>query len=248
MSEMVGQVFETLEGSKCTITHYENCMKVKVKFLDSYSHSTEVEMSKLRKGSVKNPYARSVFGVGFVGFGRYKRLSLKGVSLEYRAWKDMLRRCYDKKFLEINKSYKGCSVHPYWHNFQNFADWYVNHESYGLGYHLDKDLLCTGNKIYSADTCSMLPREINNLLPKSNCLRGSYPIGVCLHKREEKYMTSISRFGKNCFLGYFDTPEEAFKVFKFAKEMYIKEVANLWVGKVSEEVFDALISLEVSHE
>ena len=50
---------------------------------------------------------------------------------------------------------------------------------------------------------------------------------------------------KDRYLGYYNTPEEAFLVYKEAKEKRIKEVANKWKGKISDNVYEALINWHV---
>ena len=46
----------------------------------------------------------------------------------------------------------------------------------------------------------------------------------------------------------FDTPEEAFQAYKIAKEQYIKEVANKWRDKISENVHKALINYTIDND
>ena len=44
---------------------------------------------------------------------------------------------------------------------------------------------------------------------------------------------------------HFKTPEEAFYVYKEAKETYIKEVANRWKDQIDPRVYEALMKYEV---
>jgi uncharacterized iron-regulated protein len=46
-------------------------------------------------------------------------------------------------------------------------------------------------------------------------------------------------------LGYFDTIEEAFQAYKTTKEEHIKEMANRWKDKISEECYRALYNYQV---
>ena len=39
--------------------------------------------------------------------------------------------------------------------------------------------------------------------------------------------------------------KEAFEAYKVAKEVHIKVVANMWRGKVDEEVYESLLKYEV---
>lgn len=41
----------------------------------------------------------------------------------YRAWKQMIARCYSQKFQAKYQTYGGCSVAPEWHSFSVFRAW-----------------------------------------------------------------------------------------------------------------------------
>ena len=65
---------------------------VLVRFDDGY----EVVAQKgcVIRGSVRNPYFRSYFGVGYRGKGEYK---MKG-SLAHTKWHNLMTRCYDERY------------------------------------------------------------------------------------------------------------------------------------------------------
>ena len=49
-----------------------------------------------------------------------------------------------------------------------------------------------------------------------------------------------------CFnLGYYDTPQKAFEVYKKFKEKYIKEVADYYKDKIPEKLYDGMYSYKV---
>lgn len=158
-----------------------------------------------------------------------------------RKWLSMLTRCYGKG----NKSYNDSYVHDDWLNFQNFAKWCE--ENYNpetmSEWQLDKDILVKGNKIYSPDTCCFVPQEINNLLIKATSTRGDLPIGVYRHR--SSFRPAISRENKQRNLGSFKSVDEAFQVYKKAKENHIKEVADKWKGKINDKVYQAMYNYKV---
>jgi len=122
----------------------------------------------------KDRLFRSVYSVGFLGIGKYNTVNNQPA---YKRWKRMLERCYNKEYLLNNPTYINCIVIDKWHNFQNFAKWFK--ENCVTGYHLDKDLINLGNKVYSPDNCIFVPQELNSLLidsKKKN--RSKYGIGV----------------------------------------------------------------------
>lgn len=112
------------------------------------------------------------------------------------------------------------------------------------GWQLDKDVLIKGNKAYSPDACCFVSSEINNLFIKSDSKRGEYPIGVTKVKGG-KYRAQIVKNNKVVYLGTFKTIEEAFQVYKTAKEQYIKEIADKYKNLIDKKVYQALINYKV---
>lgn len=110
-------------------------------------------------------------------------------------------------------------------------------------WHLDKDILIKGNKVYSPDTCCLVPQEINILFVKCNINRGDLPIGVI--EINGRFSSSVSKNNKIRHLGKFNTLEEAFESYKFAKEKHIKEVADKWRDKLDPRVYEAMYNYEV---
>lgn len=165
-----------------------------------------------------------------------------------QVWQSMITRCEDKQYHIKEPSYKDCSICKRWHYLSNFKEWFDNPENgYREGYHLDKDILVKGNKLYSPDTCCFVPTEINTIFTKNNQRRGGLPIGVSVNQGREGYRGVCTKYGKRHHLGYFKTPEEAFCAYKEAKESYIKEVAQEYYerGEITKKVFDALMRYEV---
>lgn len=99
----------------------------------------------------KDRLAPSVYGIGFMGEGRYKASINYKTTRQYETWKSMMRRCYSSVSLKARPTYRDCTVCDEWHNFQNFAKWFDN--NYIKGYELDKDIKVNGNKTYSPCTC-----------------------------------------------------------------------------------------------
>lgn len=245
MSEMVGQVFETNGGVDCVVIKYKSTKEVWVKFLDIHGYEVSTQLTDLKFGKVKNPYAPSIHGVGYVGVGKHKVSVASRKTKTHQVWSSMMERGYCEKYKYKNPTYLECSVHPDWHNFQVFAEWYTNHESYGLGYHLDKDLLIKGNKVYSEDTCCLLPRDINAAILSGGSCRKDLPVGVYLIKRNSKYFSSVRKFNKNTHLGVFSTIDEAAEAYKIAKKAHLIELANIWKETIDSKVYEALLKWEV---
>ena len=170
---------------------------------------------------------------------------------EYKMWVRMLERSLSEKWKTGNPTYKDVSVDPVWHSMTKFIEdvsTLVGYEqAINDSWHLDKDLLVKGNKTYSKDTCCFIPIEINSLMVMHRSSRGAHPCGVHFRKRYTKrpYCAVISRGGAYKTLGYFATAEEAFYVYKEAKEAYIKEVANKWKDQIDPRAYNALMNYQV---
>lgn len=235
-----GEVNTTSEGYSSEIIEYFGWNNCKV-LLDSDIILENVRYESFKYGMIKNPYKKSVHSVGFLGVGSYKT-SINGKHVKsYTTWRSMLARCYD--VIQSTATYKDVTVCEEWHNFQNFAKWFE--ENYTEGFELDKDIICPSCKVYSPSTCCFVPQEVNKLFTKRNNNRGEFPIGVC----DSGFNTFIAQFsfgiGRQKYLGSFSTPEEAFQVYKEAKEQYIKEVADKWKDKINPRVYKAMYIYQV---
>ena len=244
-SVKVGDVFETYRGGFCTVIEYHRCDRVIVKFNDSFGYIANCTVNSLKRGNVKTPYYPIISGVGYIGVGKYLTNQFGKSTKEYDAWSGAMDRCYGLNRRTRNNSYIGCEVDSQWHNFQVFAECYCNHESYGKGYHLDKDLLVRGNKVYSAEDCCMLPKELNAAISLKPNKNSSLPIGVQELKGKYRSKIGSGSSGKTAHLGTFKTVEEASAVYVKAKEEYIHSLEEKWHGKIEEQAYQALMNWTV---
>lgn len=111
--EFIGKSFTSNKGETLTITEYVNSSNVTILFEDGTIRGN-ITIDSVKKGIVKNPNTSTIFNIAFIGQGEY---NCKTHTKFYTLWSSMLTRCYSNG----NPTYKGCSVHPDWHNFQNFA-------------------------------------------------------------------------------------------------------------------------------
>lgn len=162
---------------------------------------------------------------------------------EYALWYDMNRRCIPNGAVQIRRpSYIGCSVHPDFIKFQDFAEWCQHQIGFGsAGYDLDKDILVSGNKVYGPDTCVFVPREINILLTHNRSNKGLYPVGVNYDTKRNKFQSKLSVGGKTVSLGWFSTLNDAVDAYVNAKHKVIKQTADIWKDKLDPRVYDALM-------
>ena len=247
--EVLGKEFETNKCGKCVVVDYKGAYDVLVKFENS-DVIVSCQLNNLRRGKVLNPFHPTFEGVGYIGVGKYSSVDIK----PYNLWKNMLERAYNPRTHTKRPTYKDTTVCEEWLNFQNFAEWCINQKFFGLrdsdgaSYHLDKDLLVKGNKVYSPETCCFIPLSINSLLINASRIGGEYPVGVHYIKKTGLYSALLRYNGVKKRLGYFNTYACAFEEYKKAKEAYIKEVAEKWKGKIDGRVYETLINWEISME
>lgn len=239
-----GEIHYTKTGLKMEIIEYLTYNNCTVQFEDRTVVS-ELNYSNIEKGAVKNPNHSCIHGIGYIGQGNYPCGVDNKVTKNYRVWNDMLGRCYNEKRQQKQPSYKDCTVAEEWYNFQVFAKWYEENwkEYMDNDWHLDKDILIKRNKIYSPETCCLVPREVNGLFTKKDSCRNNLPLGVI--KRGNKFITQTGTKNRSKHIGSYNTPEEAFQAYKEAKEQYIKEVAEKWKDKIDARVYKALINYQV---
>ena len=144
-------------------------------------------------------------------------------------------------------TYEGCKVSDNFRSYEYFYEWCNNQIGFGSeGWHLDKDLLIKGNKVYSENTCIFIPSEINSLLIKSTASRGKHLIGVCWSNTNKAFVAKVSRNeGQQEHLGFFNTELEAFDAYKTAKETFIKEQAEKWKSQIDPRAYNALMNYQV---
>jgi len=239
----VGDTYKTNGYGNLVITKYVDTNEVHVKFVNT-GYETVSCICNIKTGRVKDKSLPTVHGVGIVG-EEVTKVNGKQCRV-YGVWCAMIQRCYDEKFLQRHPTYKGCSVSDNFKYYPYFKDWYNRQiGSEEENWQLDKDILIKGNKVYSEDTCVLVPPEVNTLILKRDALRGVYPIGVSFHKKSKKFVAQIKCTGIKKHIGLFCTPEQAFYAYKEAKEEYVKAVANKWRNEVDFRVYEALMDYQV---
>lgn len=242
INERLGEIRLNSFGTKMKIVRYNSSDDVSVEFMDEHHYSTTTNYSNFKNGNVKNPYDKTIFGIGYLGDGKYAT-KMNGVMLEsYRVWYDMMRRCYSIKSKEKFSAYFGiCSVAEIWHNYQNFAEWF-NNNKYDVKerLHIDKDILFPDNRVYCPEMCVLTPQRINMLFKKKPNMYGlPNDIKPCGNgKYEARYN------GK--YLGVYETIKEAIESHDKAKKVAVTKVANEYKEAIPVKLYNALLMWKIS--
>ena len=247
--DCVGRVCKSKSSGDFKILKYNDARNVEIQFVNT-GFETSVQLTNLRNGEVKDRLTPSVYGVGVLGT-KYPTKVNGVMTKEYDLWHSMLRRCYSDSSKKKCPTYEYCEVSANFKSFEYFYEWCNKQIGfYNQGnenpFHLDKDLLIKGNKVYSESTCVFLPQEVNSLLTKRTSLRGNHLIGVYWDKTHKAFIALVNKNkGKQEHLGYFKTEIEAFKAYKKAKESFIKEQANKWKDNIDPRAYNALMKYQV---
>ena len=236
---------KSLNSGDFKILKYNDTANVVIQFLKT-GYETTVRLTNIRNGNVKDPYLPSVYGIGVFGIKYPSRVN--GVKTkEYKLWHSMLVRCYSDTIKKKHPTYIGCEVSDNFKSYEYFYEWCQKQIGFGnKGWHLDKDLLVKGNRVYSEDSCVFLPQEVNTLLTKRTNSRGEYSIGVSWSKTSKAFVATVAKNkGKSEHLGFFNTELEAFKAYKKAKESFVKEQADKWKSQIDERAYEALMNYTV---
>lgn len=190
-----------------------------LRFLNT-GYVTDASLDAIRHGRVYDRYTPNVAGVGYIGTNMI--ISDPYPCQFYKAWNDMMNRCYNK----ADKDYPlyggiGIAVDPRWHNFSTFMldvpflPLYEKKLMYPSIYQLDKDFLQIhvpkNKRIYSRNTCIWLSKLDNVLMmSKDRDIKDGNPyVGVVYSHNCWKTVINGAVYGK------FNDPKAAANLFNY---------------------------------
>jgi len=236
----VGQRFYSKKWGVSYVEQLIDDSTALITFSGKHSCTIVAHLTNLAKGLTKNPMQPVVYGKGFMGIGEYDS-SHKA----YNTWCSMIERCYATS--ERTPTYKGTSVSEEWLNFQTFAKEY-DELSEGVGFddlQLDKDLF-SGKKRgreYSKVNCCLLPHAINTALQTEELLGKTtgYPHGVSFNKQTGKYRAQISKYGRNTYVGQYNSVQDAKVAYLKEKSAYVLALADKYKNQLPSKTYLALL-------
>jgi len=237
----LGEISKTKLGTPIKIIKYNGVNNLLVECQDEHRYQAKSTYGNFKKGQFKNPYDKSVFGVGYIGEGIYKsRENPHRMTDAYNTWCNMLERCYEEKLRYKHPTYANCYVCDDWHNYQVFAKWYYSNYYHidGERIQIDKDIIENGNKKYSPQFCILVPQKIN-LVFQNKSKKSNLPTGIRL--TSNGYVATYNT--KN--LGRFKFLEDAIEAYNAEKKNHIVELANIYKNRVPMNVYEALINIKL---
>ena len=166
-NERIGMTFVNQQGTKFFIKEYRGRKDVVVKFLDEHGAEVHTTFQHCENGKVKNPYDKTVYGVGCIGEGDFKTHVNNKPTRNYSLWKSMIKRCYSGNY----PTYANVTVCERWLVFANFLEdlpfienyeWWLENPNQRIA--MDKDLKQIGveNKVYSLETVTFVSQSENS--------------------------------------------------------------------------------------
>ena len=174
----IGEIRINKQGYVMKVINYINDKNVIIEFQDKYHEQLKTTWNNFNKGQIKNHYAPSVYNIGIIG-SKYPT-KINGIKTpEYIAWHSMLTRCYTKSYVDGENNYKkyeNVVICDEWLLYENYYEWLHSQENFdqwynGTHWHVDKDILIKGNKVYSPETCCLVPDYVNTLFLKTEKTR-----------------------------------------------------------------------------
>lgn len=247
--DRIGYKVINVQGLEMTCVEYNNAMDITVQFDNPFYKVKNIWWNFIR-GKIKNYNIPTIHKKGIVGDRTIIRENGHDLK-EFGCWKDLIFRVYgNKKTDSTSLRYKECKVCEDWIRYPNFFKWVRSQENYdkwlnGERWCLDKDILIKGNKLYSPETCCLVPVNVNTLFVKRDVVRGGLPIGVIRNHKRFSALYSDQFTKKYAYGGTYDTPEEAFYLgYKPNKENMIKRVAQSEYdkGNITKKCYNAMMN------
>ena len=239
--QYLGKTFSSNNFGDFIVIDYVNNKNITVEFITT-GYQTKTTTKEINQGKIADRLKPSVFGVGIIG-NKYPINDNGSINYIYKVWNNILDRCYNEKTKLKYKAYSDCSTSNNFKYYEYFYEWFTSQKGCDERFEVDKDLLVKGNRIYSENTCILLPKEINLALSVKKSQRGQYLIGV--QKNGKNFLARCSTGTGERKLGYYTTEIEAFNAYKQAKENYLKELANKWKDKIDIRAYNALMAYEI---
>lgn len=205
--------------------------------------------------------AKLVFGVGVndanytvqiretvCGTGNKRKRVLVWVCPYYARWAGVLQRCLCEKFKKKLPCYEDVRVCEEWLTFSNFKAWMETQDWEGK--YLDKDILSSGSRIYSPDTCAFVTPRVNSIVADSrrDGERSRLLLGV--GRAKKKFTARVTNFeGERQFLGVFDSPEEAHRAWQKHKVGVLMDVASTCDdNRIAERLMEAADRIKYDYD
>ena len=190
------------QGCLMKIVEYDKSSNIVVEFQDKRKAQIKSTYREFVKGSIKNPYHPTIYGVGMRG-NKYPARPNGVVCREYYTWRNMLYKCYDEEYYEKYQTHLNAVCCEEWLCFENFYEWVheqSNVENFlkGNNWILNRKIIDKDNEIYSPEYCCLVPQNVNRLFMEQD-LNMEYTTETVLQKYKEYKEKQIRKIAKEEF-------------------------------------------------
>lgn len=233
----IGEVSQNKFGTLMKIIVWNAASDIQVQFQDDHMAVVHTTYRNFQKREVKNPYDKSVYGVGYVGEGMHKTRINGEHPASYLIWVTIIQRCCREEAKEKYPAYFGrCTVCEEWFNYQNFAAWYESNRYDVDGrLHIDKDILVPGNTMYAPEFCLLVPQRVNMHFMRCKSNKTGLPRGV---RRTKTGYMAVYNTQK---LGVFATIDQAVKAHREAWAEAIRATVAEYQNIMPNHVYNAVM-------
>lgn len=245
--ERMNEMSYNKNGEKMYIKEYNNCADILVEFCDEYHGQVHTSYESFRKGLVRNPNKKGKYGQ--ITGNEYKTRDENGEKTkEYNIWMAIIKRVFKAKEKNAkNTLYKDVKICDEWMYFPNFVKWLKEQSNYdkwkqGTNHEwsIDKDILSSlDNKIYSPETCCLVPSYINSSVIDVRCKDKTLPVGVMKFSNKYYYYFD-NEVGKNQYFETIEETQESYINYKNNKRKHLAQKA--YDNKdITEKCYNALM-------
>lgn len=120
---------------------------------------------------------------------------------------------------------------------------------------IDKDILVKDNKIYSPQTCLLVPKTLNLIFVNSRSRKNNLPTGVSIVRKGNRFKYQVflstcadksTKHNPSIYLGLFNRSDEAFLAYKQAKEQYIKKILSQYENIIPKYIYETIYNYEIT--
>lgn len=170
--ERLGEEKYNKQGCLMKIVEYNKSSDIVVEFQDKRKSRVKTTYKEFVKGSIKNHYHPTIYGVGMRG-DKYPARPNGKICREYYTWRNMLYKCYSEEYKEKHNTHYRATCCEEWLCYENFYEWVheqSNVENFlkGNNWILNRKIIDKNNEIYSPEHCFLVPQSVDRLFMKPN--------------------------------------------------------------------------------
>ena len=251
--ERMSEIIISKEGYPMHLVEYNRQKDVVVEFLDEYKARVHTDYRFFKQGGVRNPNK-----IGEIGerVGNASPTVEDGKEIkEFKTWRAIINRV--KGLTEHSRRfYDDVKICDEWLYYTNYYNWVHTQENYDRWkanidgvWAIDKDILSDPfNKIYSPNTCCLVPDYINSIVVRQRQKNRDFqlPLGIQYYKYGKgKYFYADKTSGKRINV-YFDTIDEAVVGYKEFKNKTIRDAAEYAYkkGDITKRCYEGLLKYD----